>query len=149
MPESDPHKEMLLESAKEIVRDFARGMENATPEDAERKAARLKALCTIGGLLPDDFREETLDLARDLECAANMRKCDALLREARILSVGNRIQERQDKLQEAQAYYNRAYKLGADDQWCKDFVRATEALRSTGKFQRGAQGWKQMGAARL
>lgn len=130
-------KEAAVECAKQIVHDFIEGMTGISPEEAERKTRQIKNLCEVDDLLPAAYKRKALEQAKDLECTANMRQCDILLRETITLSVEGRMQERTAMLMEARRYFSRACQLGAAIEWRKAFQRADETILLTGGHRLG------------
>lgn len=125
-------KEITIELAKEMVSDFIEGMALLSPEEVERRCRQVKTLCEVDQLLPDAFKQKALTQAREMECTANMRQCDRLLRETITLSVQGKMTERTDLLMEARRHYSRACQLGAESDWRKAFERAAETIQLTG-----------------
>ena len=130
-------KEATIECAKQIVDDFVEGMTGISPEEAERKTRQIRNLCDVDDLLPADYKRKTLEQVKKLECTANMRQCDILLREAITLSVEGRMGERTAMLMEARRYFSRACQLGAALEWRKAFQRADETILLTGGHRLG------------
>lgn len=131
----EKEKEAAVECAMQIVSDFIEGMAGLSPEDAERKTRQISNLCAVDDLLPDHFKKLALKQATDLECNANMRQCDRLLRETMSLSVEGKMQERAATLMEARRYFTRACQLGASPEWRKAFQRADETIQMTGNHR--------------
>jgi hypothetical protein len=129
---SEKDKEVIIEFAKQMVSDFIDAIALLSPEDAERRCRQIKTLCEVDKVLPDDFKRKAFEQAREMECIANMRHCDRLLREANILSVQGKMTERSVPLMEARRYFGRACQLGANNDWRKAFERATETIQLTG-----------------
>lgn len=134
--EQDPE---IIESAKQIVRDFVHCLAAASPETAESMVRRLESLCRSDKVLPVEFKQKALRRARDLACDANMRRCDQLLREVMSLSVAGKMTERSVKLIEARSHFSRACALGAEMEWRKAFRRADETLQLTGTQQQASK----------
>ena len=126
-------KEITLEFAKQIVRDFIRGMADRTPEETEKRHRQMQTLCEVDAVLPADFKKASLEQARDMECTARMRECDRLLREATNQSVEGRMAERAESLLEARRHFTRACQLGAAEPWRKAFGRAAETIQLSGR----------------
>lgn len=133
----EKEKEAAIECAKQIVGDFIEGMTGISPKEAERKTRQISNLCQVDDLLPPDYKSWALARAKELECTANMRHCDLLLREAMTLSVEGLMQERAAALMEARRYFARASQLGAAAEWRKAFQRADETIQMTGGHRLG------------
>jgi hypothetical protein len=129
---AEQEHEAAVERSKQTVRDFVHKIAGATPEEAERKAQQLRDWCGHDHDLPFEFKRKAMARARELECAANMRICDALLHEATDEATAGRLTERNAKLVEARRYYGRACTLGAEEEWRKAYQRAEDTLRLTG-----------------
>ena len=125
-------KETTIEFAKQLVSDFIEGMALLSPEEAERRCRQIKTLCEVDQVLPAAFKQKAFEQAREMECTANMRRCDRLLREANTLSVQGKMTERTASLMEARRYFHRACQLGARQEWRKAFERAAETIQLTG-----------------
>lgn len=130
--DAEKEREAALERSKQIVREFVQKIAGAPPEEAERKAQQLRDWCGADRDLPFEFKRKAMARARLLECAANMRTCDALLHEASDEAAAGRLSERNAKLTEARRYYGRACKLSAEEDWRKAYQRAEDTLRLTG-----------------
>jgi hypothetical protein len=133
----EKEKEAAIECAMQIVSDFIEGMAGISPEEAERKTRQISNLCEVDDLLPTPFKKSALHQAKELECTANMRQCDLLLRETMSLSVEGKMQERTVMLMEARRYFARACQLGAAPDWRKAFQRADETIQMTGNHRLG------------
>lgn len=133
----EKEKEAAIECAKQIVGDFIEGMVGISPEEAERKTRQIGNLCQVDDLLPQDYKSWALTRAKELECTANMRQCDLLLREAMTLSVEGLMPERTATLMEARRHFARACQLGAAAEWRKAFQRADETIQMTGGHRLG------------
>lgn len=129
----EKEKEATVEYAKQIVRDFIRGMADKTPEETEKRHRQIQTLCEVDEVLPFDFKKLALNQARDMECTARMRECDRLLREASSLSAEGRMAERGEALKEARRHFGRACQLGAAMPWRKAFGRAAETIQLSGR----------------
>ncbi len=129
---AEKEREAAIEASKQTVRDFIRTIANATPEEAEQRAQQLRDWCGADRDLPFEFKRKAMQRSRALECAANMRTCDAMLHAASTLATDGHLSDRNAKLGEARRYYGRACKLGAEDDWRKAYQRAEETLRLTG-----------------
>lgn len=125
-------KEATIEFAKQMVSDFIERMKSLNPEEAERRCRQIKTLCEVDQVLPDAFKRKAYEQAREMECIANMRRCDRLLREANTLSVQGKMTERTASLMEARTFFGRACQLGAPADWRKAFERAAETIQLTG-----------------
>jgi hypothetical protein len=126
-------KDATIEYAKEIVRDFIRGMADRSPEETEKRHRQIQTLCEVDAVLPADFKKASLAQARDMECTARMRECDRLLREATSQSVQGKMAERAESLMEARRHFTRACQLGATEPWRKAFQRAAETIQLSGR----------------
>lgn len=125
-------KEAAIERGKQTVREFVHKIASATPEAAEKMNQQLRDWCGSDRDLPFEFKRKAMLRARVLECSTNMRACDVLLHEAVALANEGRPQEKMAKLGEAQRYYGRACKLGAEDDWRKAYARTRETVQLTG-----------------
>jgi hypothetical protein len=131
--QAEKEKEITLAYAKQIVRDFIRGMADKSPEETEKRYRQIQTLCEVDEVLPFDFKRAALDQARDMECVARMRECDRLLREASSLSAEGRMAERGAALTEARRHFARACEVGAPQPWRKAFGRAVETIQLSGR----------------
>jgi hypothetical protein len=130
-------REAAIACAMQMVIDFVDSMAGGSPEACERKVKQLNSLQELDRLLPEEFKRKVMRRAREEECISNMRRCDALLREAVALSVADRMAERTTMLNEARKFYQRAAGMGAGRDWCKAFERSEEAVRLTGGMHHG------------
>ncbi len=87
-------REAVIERAKMAVRQLVHSMEGASPSDAERTGKQIKDRCNNEKTLPLEFKQKALIRAKELECIANMRKCDAVLHEASFLATAEKLTEK-------------------------------------------------------
>lgn len=124
-----------IEQAKKTARALIHEMADTTPEDAERLGQRVKEFCAGDKLMPFDFKKKVYEKARELECNANMRAADRMLRDASRMAAAENMKERGVKLGDARRFFGKARSLGADDGWCKAFLRSSETVMLTGGVQ--------------
>lgn len=133
-PQTDAQKEAerkAIERAMGYIKELLQKMATATPPDAERLHQQVKDRCT-DKLLGIEFKRKALEQARGLECNANMRATDQLLREAVRLAASEHMKERGQKLGEARKLFGKACSLGADDNFRKAAQRLIETIMMTG-----------------
>jgi len=130
--EAEKEREAAIEQSKQTVREFVHKIATADPENAERMSQQLRDWCGSDKDLPFEFKRKAMLRARILECAVNMRTCDALLHQASAFGNEGDLPARNTKLNEARVYYGRACKLGAEEEWRKAYQRADETIRLTG-----------------
>ena len=130
--EAERAREAAIEQSKQTVREFVHKIAAADPEEAERMNQQLRDWCGKDKDLPFEFKRKAMLRAKILECAGNMRVCDAFLHEASAQGNEGDVKARNEKLVEARKYYGRACKLGAEEEWRKAFQRAEETIRLTG-----------------
>jgi hypothetical protein len=114
-----------------MVKENLGMMRDASPADAERLHQRVKDLCTDKSL-PLSFKQKALQDARSLECNANMRVTDQLLREAMRMATGEQMKERASKLSEARTRFGKACALGADAEFRRAAQRLIETIMMSG-----------------
>jgi hypothetical protein len=130
--EAEKEREAVIERGKQSIREFVQAIASATPEQAEQKTKQLRDWCGADKDLPFEFKRKAMLRAKILECASNMRTCDAMLHAASALATDGHLPERNAKLAEARRYYGRACKLGAEEDWRKAYQRAEETIQLTG-----------------
>ncbi len=134
-PADEAARAVAVLQAKKTVRDLVHGMVDASPEDAERLSQRLKDFCGGDKLVPFDFKQRAFLKARELECHANMRMADRMLRDASRMAAAENMRERGVKLGDARRFFGKACTLGADEGWRKAFQRSSETVLLTGGVQ--------------
>jgi hypothetical protein len=130
--EPDPKKQEELERQKEVARKMLQDMHDVGPEEAQRLAERIKALLQSDKILPMAIRQKVSLRMRQLECEANMRAADKLLRQAMDLMNASELRERGQKLADARRYFAKVCSLGGDAEWKKAFQRVCENLMMSG-----------------
>ncbi|MFA7429279.1 MAG: hypothetical protein WCZ23_03880 [Rhodospirillaceae bacterium] len=133
---AEVQKEALIAQSKQMVTEMVNKMSDASPEDAERLAEMIKSRCKDDKYLPFDFNQKVFKAVRRLQCNANMRSADKLLRDAARLAAEEKMKERGVKLADARQYFTKACSLGADDDWRKAYARLQETILLTGGVHR-------------
>lgn len=113
-------KEVIDRLVNECRRELGK-MSGLPPEEAARQGERLKEMLK-DNRLPFDFRRETAEHARRLECQANMRATDQALHWAAVAARAEKMAERAKYLGEARKYLSKAVMLGCE----KPFQRASQ-----------------------
>ena len=134
--QQDDQKQKEIERLKLSVLTVLKAMEDTTPEDAARLHDQIKSFCHSDKTLPFDYKSNALLRARALECEANMRIADKLLRQAASLTGREQMKLRGSKIAESRRYFSKVCSLGADSEWKKAFQRLSETVMMSGGVQR-------------
>jgi len=134
--EKDAQREREIEQQKTTVRKFLEQMVDTTPEDAERISERMKAFCQEDKLLDFTYKNKAMKRMRELECEANMRVADQLIREATRLTGKEQMRERGQKLADSRRFFSKVCSLGADSEWKKAYQRLADTVMMSGGVQR-------------
>ena len=134
-PEKDTKREQEIEQLKASVRKLLDRMKDTSPEDAARIVDQIKTFCGNDKLMPMAFKTETYKLMRQLECEANMRVADKLIRQASTLMRKEQLKERGQKLADSRRYFSKVCSLGADSDWKRAYQRMAETVMMSGGIQ--------------
>ena len=100
----------------------------------------IKEQCADPGLSKEkelkEVRDKVLTKARAVNCDAHMRATNDALSEAARLATEGKMTERSSKLVEAQAFYGRACRLGANEHFRRATGRLIETVMMTGGKRR-------------
>ena len=129
---ADEAKQREIEEKKQTIKLFLVQLSSATPEDAERISEKMKLYCNDDKLLPFEYKKNALVKMRSLECDANMRVADALIRQAAALRTKEQLSERGKKLAESRRYFSKACMLGCESSWKGAYQRMAENIMLSG-----------------
>ena len=133
--EQDADKERQIETQKNAARLLLLEMHDATPDVAARSVDRIKIFLQNDKVLPFAVRQKIMTRMRALECEANMRAADRLLREAAALMDRGELRERGLKLAESRRHFGKVCSLGGDHDWRKAYQRLCETIMMSGAVQ--------------
>ena len=136
--DAQQEKQREIEEKKQTVRQFLLRMRAARPEEAERIAEQMKQFCGDDKVLPFDFKKDALVRLRALECDANMRVADELIRKAAALRTKEQLSERGQKLAESRRYFSKACMLGCTSSWKAAYQRMAETVMLSGGVSHNA-----------
>lgn len=135
-PVEDPQRDKEIAQLKAVVFQLLDKAKDAEPELGADLSEQLKALIKADKLLPLEFKNKATKRMRVLECDANMRVADRLIREATLLTGREQMRDRGQKLAESRLYFSKVCSLGGDADWKKAYQRLSETLMMSGGIQR-------------
>jgi hypothetical protein len=147
MPDGSVPAGALNEAERQIIREkmmviFQRleTMIAAAPAVTEPAHQWIKEQCADPMLSKEkefkEIRDKVLAKARAVNCDAHMRATNDALTEAARLATEGKMTERGGKLVEAQAFYGRACRLGANEHFRRATGRLIETVMMTGGKRR-------------
>lgn len=132
-PASSPEqKEQEIERQKLAARQLLQSMHDVDPVTAAEIAERIKLFLQNDKLLPFDIRQKVTKRTRELECEANMRAADRLLREAAALMNAADLRMRGQKLADSRRHFAKVCSLGGDEAWRTAYRRLCETIMMSG-----------------
>ena len=135
--EADVQKEREIAQLQAMVNQLLEKMNGATPDAAERMNEQLKTFIKADKVLHFDFKSKALAKARELECTANMKMADHLIRQAAALTSKTAMKDKGVKLSESRRFFSKACSLGGDPSWKRAYQRLTETVMLSGGVNLG------------
>ena len=135
--EADIQKEREIAQLQIMVNQLLEKMHGVSPDTAERMSEQLKTFVKADKVLPFDFKSKALVKARELECTANMKMADQLIRQAAALTSKTAMKDKGAKLAESRRFFSKACSLGGDPTWKRAYQRLTETVMLSGGVNLG------------
>ena len=125
-------KQREIDEKKEVIRKILLKLRASTPEEAEQLVDLMKKFCDEDKILPQTFKRDAIAEMRGLECTANMRAADVLIRRAAAMRSKEELSERGKKLGESRRYFAKACTLGCTPSWKGAYQRMSETIMLSG-----------------
>jgi hypothetical protein len=131
-------REQDIENQKLAARQLLQSMHGVEAEKAAVISEKIKLFLQTDKLLPFNIRQKINKRMRELECEANMRAADRLLREAAALLERHDLRERGQKLADSRRYFAKVCNLGGDEVWKAAYRRLCETIMLSGGVEHDA-----------